>query len=159
MGLSDGCTNHFCESFNTFIIALLLIFWLNKTNFFLLMLRQSYIFKYMFDSERRYCLQHLQPVILFLHCLCIALTWNNVLFLSTSFNQGTLDHCFRCNSSPSSQVSISIQSFLICSVISGEASVFSNCSWTRCFSLTWFTSDPPMVLVHSISPWQRHLIF
>lgn len=153
MGLSDGCTNHFCEFFNTFIIALLLIFWLNKTNFFLLMLRQSYIFKYMFDSERRYCLQHisslplsklltpcplviLQPVILFLHCLCIALTWNNMLFLSTSFNQGTLDHCFRCNSSPSNQVSISIQSFLICSVISGEASVFSNCSRTRCFSLT-----------------------
>ena len=48
------------------------------------MLRQSYIFKYMFDNDRRYCLQHissfplfkllttcplvvLQPIILFLH--------------------------------------------------------------------------------------------
>lgn len=34
MGLSDGCTSHFCESFDTFIIALHLIFLLNKTNYF-----------------------------------------------------------------------------------------------------------------------------
>lgn len=133
------------------------------------MLRQSYIFKYTFDNDRRYCLQHIssfplfkllttcplvviQPIILFLHLSLHCFNMEQHAFLPTSCNQGTLDHCFRCNSSPSSQISISVQSCLICSDISGEAPVFSNCSRTRCFSLTWFTSDSPVVLVHSISP-------